>query len=253
MPHVDLDGLTFAYDEAPILRGARLRLDAGWTGVVGENGAGKTTLLRLVAGELAPAAGRVRVEPPAARIVLCPQEVAARGAAVDALAARDDGEAHRLRAGLALEPAALARWETLSPGERRRWQIGAALAADPDVLLLDEPTNHADANARALLESALRRFRGVGLLVSHDRALVDGLAARTLRLHRGDARLWPLRYGAALAAGAGAASAQAHHRPVLPSLLAASLTATIRTRFTALLNNPMAVARLKSVFSSPSL
>jgi ATPase subunit of ABC transporter with duplicated ATPase domains len=40
----------------------------------------------------------------------------------------------------------------------------------------------------------------VGLLVSHDRALVEALAARTLRLHRGEARLWPLRYGAARAA-----------------------------------------------------
>ena len=198
MPHVDLDGLAFAYaDEAPILSGADLRLDAGWTAVVGENGAGKTTLLRLVAGELAPGSGRVRLEPLGARVLLCPQEVAARGADLDALAARDGGEARRVRGALALDPAALARWETLSPGERKRWQIGAALAADPDVLLLDEPTNHADAEARALLAAALPRFRGVGLLVSHDRALVEGLAARTLRLHRGEARLWPLRYGAA--------------------------------------------------------
>ena len=198
MPHVDLDGLAFAYaDEAPILSGADRRLDTGWTAVVGENGAGKTTLLRLVAGELAPAAGRVRLGPPGARVALCPQEVAARGPDVDALATRDDGEGRRLRGALSLDPAALARWGTLSPGERKRWQIGAALAAGPDVLLLDEPTNHADAQARALLAAALRRFRGAGLLVSHDRAFLEALAARTLRLHGGEARLWPLRYGAA--------------------------------------------------------
>ena len=59
------------------------------------------------------------------------------------------------------------------------------------------PRTTPDATARALLVAALRRFRGVGLLVSHDRALVEALAARTLRLHGGEARLWPLRYGAA--------------------------------------------------------
>ncbi|MCA9518700.1 MAG: ATP-binding cassette domain-containing protein, partial [Myxococcales bacterium] len=41
-----------------------------------------------------------------------------------------------------LDPDDVPRWPTLSPGERKRWQIAAALAARPDVLLLDEPTNH---------------------------------------------------------------------------------------------------------------
>ncbi len=198
MPSIRLERVAFAHaDHAPILSAVDLSLGAGWTAVVGENGAGKTTLLRLVAGELSPGDGRVRVEPPGARIVLCPQDVDRRSADVDALAARSDGEARRLRGALALDVAGLARWETLSPGERRRWQVASALAAEPDVLLLDEPTNHADACARALLAAALRRFAGLGLVVSHDRALLDALAPRTLRLHRGAARLWPLPYEAA--------------------------------------------------------
>ena len=48
------------------------------------------------------------------------------------------------------------------------------------MLLLDEPSNHLDGAARALLIEALAAFRGVGLLVSHDRALLDGLCAATL-------------------------------------------------------------------------
>ncbi|HEU4615058.1 MAG TPA: ATP-binding cassette domain-containing protein, partial [Kofleriaceae bacterium] len=91
----------------------------------------------------------------------------------------------------------LARWDTLSPGERRRWQIGAALSAEPDVLLLDEPTNHVDASCRALLVSALRRFDGVGLVISHDRALLDELTTATIRVHAGTARLYPGCYSAA--------------------------------------------------------
>jgi ATPase subunit of ABC transporter with duplicated ATPase domains len=200
MPSIRLERLAFAYaDAAPILTGADLTLPAGFTAVVGENGAGKTTLLALVAGALAPSSGRVRLDPPAARVALCAQRVDAAGPDAHALAARGDGEARRLRAALRLDPADLDRWPTCSPGERKRWQVAAALATEPDVLLLDEPTNHADAEARALLTGALERFRGVALLVSHDRALLEALADRTLRLHRGEARLFAAPYAAARA------------------------------------------------------
>jgi ATPase subunit of ABC transporter with duplicated ATPase domains len=191
MSRIRLERLTFAYaDAAPILEDAALTLDDGWTGLVGENGAGKSTLLALIAGALTPVSGALRVEPGGARVVLCPQRVDEPGQDAPLLAARDDGDARRLRAALRLDPADLARWATCSPGERKRWQLGAALAARPDVLLLDEPTNHADADARALLLEALRRFRGLGVVVSHDRALLDALTSRTLRLHRGGAHLY---------------------------------------------------------------
>jgi ATPase subunit of ABC transporter with duplicated ATPase domains len=201
MPTIRLERLTFSFtDAAPVLAGVDLVLPDGFTGLVGENGAGKTTLLRLLAGELSPDAGRVRLEPAGARVVLCPQSVAEPGADALRLAARADGEGARLRGVLALDPSDLARWPSLSPGERRRWQLGAALAADPDVLLLDEPTNHADARARALVAAALRRFRGAGVLVSHDRDLLAAVATRTLRLRAGEARLYDLPYAAARAA-----------------------------------------------------
>ncbi|HVO18198.1 MAG TPA: ATP-binding cassette domain-containing protein [Anaeromyxobacter sp.] len=198
MPSVHLERLSFAYlDSDPILVGAEAHLPRGWSGLGGENGAGKTTLLRLLAGELAPTAGRVRLEPDRSRVALCPQTVDAPGVEVFALARGADGPARRLRGRLRLEPASLPRWGSLSPGERKRWQVGAALLAEPEVLLLDEPTNHLDAEARELLAEALRAFRGVGVLVSHDRALLEDLAARTLRLERGTLRLYPLRYGQA--------------------------------------------------------
>ena len=95
--------------------------------------------------------------------------------------------AAELRGRLGLVPRDVERWASLSPGERKRWQIGAALARAPDVLLLDEPTNHLDVDGRALLVGALRRFRGVGVVVSHDRALLDELPRATLRVH--DARV----------------------------------------------------------------
>jgi ATPase subunit of ABC transporter with duplicated ATPase domains len=138
------------------------------------------------------------VAPAGARIVLCPQTVDRPGGA-PARAEADDRVAHRLRAALGLDPDELARWGTLSPGERKRWQIASALHEEPDVLLLDEPTNHLDAAGRALLLDALRAFRGVGVVVSHDRELLEALAARTARLEAGALRAYDHGYGAARA------------------------------------------------------
>ncbi|HRC56454.1 MAG TPA: ATP-binding cassette domain-containing protein, partial [Kofleriaceae bacterium] len=96
------------------------------------------------------------------------------------------------------DPDALPRWTSLSPGERKRWQLAAALADDPDLLLLDEPTNHLDAQARATVEDAMRAFSGVGLLVSHDRALLERCGG-VIRVHRGTAQRYPGAYSAARA------------------------------------------------------
>jgi ATPase subunit of ABC transporter with duplicated ATPase domains len=198
MPSLVLSRVSHAYaDDVPLLEDVSLHLGPGWTGVVGANGAGKTTLLRILAGELAPESGEVRRLPPELEAVLCPQTVDALDPAIEALARADDAAARRWRGRLRLEPAELTRWPTLSPGERKRWQLAAALAGEPGVLLLDEPTNHVDAPARALLVLALAHFRGIGVLVSHDRALLDGITRATIRVHRRRAALWTGAYAAA--------------------------------------------------------
>jgi ATPase subunit of ABC transporter with duplicated ATPase domains len=176
---------------APLFDSVSLVLDAGFHGLVGANGAGKTTLLSMLAGELAPSEGSIVLSPRAAVVAHCRQEVDARDADIEALAQRDDGRAAELRGRLSLESDELARWPTLSPGERKRWQVAAALAREPDVLLLDEPTNHLDVEARNQLLAALRRYTGLGVIVSHDRALLDALTTATLRIHQGAVKLWP--------------------------------------------------------------
>jgi ATPase subunit of ABC transporter with duplicated ATPase domains len=183
---LQVTALSFAHSgRAPLFSEADFHLGPGFTALVGENGSGKTTLLELLAGERAPDAGRIRFDPEGARAVLCHQRVEEVTHGIDAFGRAADREAARLRSALSLDPDELERWASLSPGERKRWQIGAALHADPDVLLLDEPTNHLDAEARSLLLGALARFRGIGLVVSHDRTLLDSLTTRTLRLRSG--------------------------------------------------------------------
>jgi ATP-binding cassette subfamily F protein 3 len=76
----------------------------------------------------------------------------------------------------------------LSGGERRRLALALVVASGANLLLLDEPTNHLDLESREALEAALDAFPGTVLIVSHDRALIDAIAERTLAIEDGSIR-----------------------------------------------------------------
>ena len=76
----------------------------------------------------------------------------------------------------------------LSGGERRRLALAVVVASGANFLVLDEPTNHLDLESREALESALENFPATVLLVSHDRALLDAVAERTLAIEDGTIR-----------------------------------------------------------------
>jgi ATPase subunit of ABC transporter with duplicated ATPase domains len=198
MPSLRLHHVSYAYGGgAPVLRDLSLHLRPGFTGVVGANGSGKTTLLRLLGGELAVTHGQVVRDPADAPVALCPQRVDEPTASIRALAGAWDRGALRWMRRMALDPVDLDRWSTLSPGERKRWQLAAALSTEPDILLLDEPTNHVDAEGRRLLVAALERFTGIGVLVSHDRVLLDELPRSIVCLEDGRAVVYEGGYQAA--------------------------------------------------------
>jgi ATPase subunit of ABC transporter with duplicated ATPase domains len=197
-PAVALRDVSFRFDAAPreLLSGVTLDCPAGFTGVVGANGAGKTTLLRLLAGELRPDTGRVEGADGALR---CDQRTDTPPPDLDELLVAPDANGGRLRARLAVPRDAPWRWDALSHGERKRCQLAVALWRDPPLLALDEPTNHVDADTRDLLIAALRDYRGVGVLVSHDRELLDALCVQCLWLDPPDARTYPGDYSTARA------------------------------------------------------
>jgi len=178
---LDFAGVGFSYDTlaSTLITDLSVRFGRGWTGIVGANGTGKTTLLRLASGELHPTNGTIRYVTPA---LYCPQRTDTPPEGLTDLLNSTDGSAYRLRGSLGVEDNWLDRWDTLSHGERKRAQIAVMIRCEPAVLAVDEPSNHIDAEARELLINALQSFRGIGLLVSHDRTMLDDLCDRCLFL-----------------------------------------------------------------------
>jgi ATPase subunit of ABC transporter with duplicated ATPase domains len=186
--------VTFGYPGSPdpAFDDLHLTLGRGWTGVVGANGSGKTTLLRLAIGELEFTSGSVLRPPGSARY--CPQRTDDEPGGWREFLGTCSSDAFRLRDTLGVQDDWRDRWQTLSHGERKRAQIAVALAGRPDCLVVDEPTNHLDRETRDMVEQALLGFHGIGLLVSHDRDLLDTLCRQCLFLEAGTAVLRPGGY-----------------------------------------------------------
>ncbi|RDD85856.1 ABC-F family ATP-binding cassette domain-containing protein [Streptomyces parvulus] len=193
--------LSFAWpDGTAVFEGLDTAFGPGRTGLVGVNGAGKSTLLKLIAGQLTPSDGLVRVS---GEIGHLPQNVtldtalrvdealgiAARRAALHAIEAGDASEEHFETVGddWDVEERALATLGELglghvgldrtvgevSGGESVLLRLAALLLRRPDVLLLDEPTNNLDLYARRRLYAAVGSWPGVLVVVSHDRELLE--------------------------------------------------------------------------------
>ncbi|RMI31103.1 ABC-F family ATP-binding cassette domain-containing protein [Streptomyces triticirhizae] len=199
--HVSVQRLVFDWpDGTRVFDGLDLAIGPGRTGLIGLNGSGKSTLLKLIAGELTPTAGTVRV---AGEVGLLAQSVtldvtqpvdrllgiAEARAALHAIEAGDASEAHfaavgddwdvegRTRAVLDQLGLSHIGLDTIvgrvSGGETVLLRLAALLLRRPDVLLLDEPTNNLDLRARERLHAAVAAWRGVLVVVSHDRELLE--------------------------------------------------------------------------------
>ena len=90
--------------------------------------------------------------------------------------------------------------KVLSGGERRRIGLCKLLIEQPDILLLDEPTNHLDADTVTWLENYLAEYKGLVILITHDRYFLDNVVGWMLEIERGKARPYKGNYSDYLAA-----------------------------------------------------
>lgn len=180
----------FGYDGAPdlVFDDFSAALDTNWRlGLIGRNGRGKTTLLRLLQGGYAYSGSiTLPVEP-----VYFPYQVTddTRSAHEVCEAGAPESETWQLEREmrlLRLSPDVLERpWHTLSHGEQTKVQLAALFARDDAWPMIDEPTNHLDAFGRAQVAEYLRGKNGF-LLVSHDRAFLNGCIDHVLSINRAD-------------------------------------------------------------------
>ena len=190
---LNLSNIEYCYPQAeePVLRGITVTFPQGWTGIVGDNGCGKTTLARVACGRIVPDAGSVG---PALVSAYCTQDASVAPENLQEFAAAYDRAALRLQQTLGLEDDWPWRYDTLSGGQQKRLQVACALWSEPDALVMDEPTNHVDASTREIIFRALEDFDGIGILISHDRALLDGLCSQCLFMANGTATMRPGGY-----------------------------------------------------------
>jgi ATP-binding cassette, subfamily F, member 3 len=155
--------------------------------LVGPNGSGKTTLLeRLVRGDGPRIGHGVQV----GYFSQQEMELDTRGTVLQCVQAmtglsRPDAQNLLGRFLFSGWDAHEKQVSVLSGGERRRLALAVTVASGANFLVLDEPTNHLDLESREALEGALDAFPGTVLLVSHDRALLDAIAERTLAIEDG--------------------------------------------------------------------
>lgn len=190
MSLISVKGLTFSYDGGykNVFDNVSFTLDTDWRlGLVGRNGRGKTTFLKLLAGEY-EYAGKITAS---VGFMYFPFAVADESRDVcdilrEVCPAAEEWEIMREFSYLQLDADALYRpFSTLSSGERTKALLAGLFLNDGRFLLIDEPTNHLDAAARRVVADYLKRKRGF-ILVSHDRAFLDGCVDHIMSINRTD-------------------------------------------------------------------
>ncbi|WP_457337843.1 ATP-binding cassette domain-containing protein [Rhizobacter sp. P5_C2] len=225
MAVLSLSNAHLAFGHVALLDNAAFSLETGERlGLIGRNGAGKSSMLKIIAGLEKLDDGLLQMTQ-GVRICYVPQEPvfepghtvfeAVSEGVAEARAVRQAYEEHADGVDLdalqtRIEALDAWNWEQrvdttlaqlhldgtreigqLSGGMKKRVALAQALVAVPDVLLLDEPTNHLDLDSITWLEELLRGFKGSVMLITHDRAFLDGVATRIVELDRGIIRSYP--------------------------------------------------------------
>jgi len=188
MSMIDIKNLSFAYEGSydNIFENVSFRIDTDWKlGFTGRNGRGKTTFLNLLMGKY-PYMGTISA---AVDFQYFPFDLGDSSRKTGALLGEllGDEDDWRIRRELSLlevpEDVLERPFATLSNGEQTKVLLAALFVGDERFLLIDEPTNHLDALGRQTVSRYLNTKKGF-ILVSHDRAFLDGCVDHMLTINK---------------------------------------------------------------------
>ena len=183
-----LHELGMRYGEQRVFSGLNAMITAGQcVCLIGANGCGKTTLLKILTGNERPTEGTYKIGA-GVRIGYFAQNTYELNDANTVIEELDEAfpaiERNTLRGYLGMFLFKFddidKRIGSLSGGEKTRIRLLKLVLSGANVLLLDEPTNHLDIASAEMLESALEKFTGTVLIVTHDRYMVRRLADRVI-------------------------------------------------------------------------
>ena len=193
MSFIDVQNLTFAYEGSydNLFEDVSFRLDGSWKlGLVGRNGRGKTTLLNLFMGKYeysgAISSGLVFQYFP---FDVPDQSRTPLEIAESKISGFEEWRLLRELSLLSVEEDVLTRpFYTLSNGEQTKVLLAVLFLNEHAFLLIDEPTNHLDTGGREIVSRYLNGKQGF-ILVSHDRAFLDGCIDHVLSINRNNIEL----------------------------------------------------------------
>lgn len=188
MSLITISNLTFAYDGSydNIFENVSFQLDTNWRlGLTVRNGRGKTTLLNLLMGNY-EYRGSIRAS---VEFAYFPYPVADKSRMAIEIVEEiypeyEYWQLSREMNALQISDETLYRpFDTLSNGEQTKILLAVLFLKENNFLLIDEPTNHLDLKGRQLVSRYLKTKRGF-ILVSHDRAFLDGCVDHILSINR---------------------------------------------------------------------
>ena len=189
---IEFDGVYKGYGERLLIEDLSFKVPPGAiVGIIGGNGAGKTTLFRMIAGQVQPDRGEVRVGD-TVQLAYVDQRRDSLNPDAQVWEEIADGADEIVVGNYRIPARAYAsrfnfkgseqqkRVGQLSGGERNRVHLAKTLKKGGNVLLLDEPTNDLDVETLRALEEGLLAFPGCALVISHDRWFLDRIATHVL-------------------------------------------------------------------------